>query len=544
MTAVGSEKVVIIGAGVAGLATAGLLAREGYEVTVLERHERIGGRAGVLERDGFRFDTGPSWYLMPQIFDHFFHLMGTSAAEQLDLVALDPGYRVFAEPEVGGELASFIDVPRGEAAVRKVFSRLEPGAGEVLGQYLESARDATDMAEKYFLYNPFRSARSLLTREVLQNLGKLAGLLGTSLETHIARGFRHPVLRQILGYPSVFLGTHPAQAPAMYHLMSALDLDSGVLYPRGGFWTLMQKLQALARNAGAKIITEADVTAITTKRRLRLSRKSRAVTGVAWADRDGGANHLAADIVVSAADLHHTETQLLSAPDRSYPQRWWGKRQSGPGAVLTFLGVSGQLTELPHHSLFFTRDWDANFAAIFGSQPTVPEPASLYVCRASATDPQAAPAGFEQLFILTPVPADAAIGRGGSDGEGDGQVEEISRCSIEQVAQWAGIADLEQRITVRETIGPADFARDYSAWSAGMLGPSHTLAQSAMFRAQNSSKKVAGLYYAGGSTAPGIGVPMCLISAELVLKHLRGDKTAGPLLRDDKSAGSVPVGRS
>src|SRR5690625_2133081 len=138
MTAIGSKKVVIIGAGVAGLATAGLLAREGYDVTVLERHERIGGRAGVLERDGFRFDTGPSWYLMPQVFDHFFRLMGTSAAQQLDLVALDPGYRVFSEPEVSGEPAPFIDVPRGEAAVRKVFSGLEPGAGEVLGQYLQS----------------------------------------------------------------------------------------------------------------------------------------------------------------------------------------------------------------------------------------------------------------------------------------------------------------------------------------------------------------------------------------------------------------------
>src|SRR5690625_4060125 len=199
MTAGGNEKVIIIGAGVAGLATAGLLAREGYEVTVLERHGRTGGRAVGLERDSFRFAPRTRWFLVHQIFDHFFHLMGTSAAEQLDLVALDPGYRVFAEPEVGGELASFIDVPRGEAAVRKVFSRLEPGAGGVLGQYLESARDATDMAEKYYLYNPLLSASCLLKREVLQSLGKLEGLLESSLETHIARGIRLPVLRQILG---------------------------------------------------------------------------------------------------------------------------------------------------------------------------------------------------------------------------------------------------------------------------------------------------------------------------------------------------------
>lgn len=521
--------VVIIGAGVAGLATAALLARAGYQVQVLEQHSRIGGRAGVLERDGFRFDTGPSWYLMPQVFEHFFELLGTTARRELDLELLDPGYRVFAEPDAAGEPGMWVDVPYGEERVRAVFEALEPGAGVVLAQYLESARHAVAMAEKYFLYNPFKSPRKLLAPEVVRNLDQLTVLLGTSLEKFIARRFKHPLLRQILGYPAVFLGTNPAQAPAMYHLMSALDLDDGVLYPRGGFWALMTKFADLARAAGAEIITGAQVSAITTKPASKLGRKRRAVTGVTWTDRDGGANHTSAEIVVSAADLHHTETQLLSARDRSYPQRWWDKKQSGPGAVLTLLGVDGELPQLAHHSLFFTRDWEANFGAIFGDDPTVPDPASLYVCRASATDPQSAPVGSEQLFILTPVPADAAIGHGGADGGGAAQVEEISRRSIAQIAQWAGVVDLNERITVRETIGPADFARDYHAWSAGMLGPSHTLGQSAMFRAQNASKKVAGLYYAGGSTAPGIGVPMCLISAELVLKHLRGDNSAGPL---------------
>lgn len=527
-------RVIVIGAGVAGLATAALLAREGHEVVCLERHDRVGGRAGVLKQDGFRFDTGPSWYLMPRVFEHFFELMGTTASDEFDLVTLDPGYRVFGEAE--GEP---IDIPHGEAAVREVFERLEPGAGEALGKYLVSARETLEMAQKYFLYNPFASPRTLLSPEILRRFPKLAVLLGRSLEKYVGSRFRHPLLRQILGYPAVFLGTHPSAAPSMYHLMSALDLDDGVHYPVGGFWGLIQKLEQLARDAGAQFITGAEVLSIETRpigvRRKDAQkpglgrRKSREVTGVRWRDQHGREHLESADVVVSAADLHHTETQLLTAPDRTYPQHWWDRRESGPGAVLTLIGVKGELDQLPHHSLFFTRDWRENFGAIFGADKRVPNPASVYVCRASATDSGAAPDGFEQLFILTPVPADARIGAGGADGRGDAQVEEVSRRAIRQIADWARIPDLEERIVMRQTIGPADFARDYSAWSAGMLGPSHTLAQSAMFRAQGESKKVAGLFYAGGASAPGIGVPMCLISAEIVLKRLRGDASAGPL---------------
>ena len=193
------------------------------------------------------------------------------------------------------------------------------------------------------------------------------------------------------------------------------------------------------------------------------------------------------------------------------------------------LGVEGELPQLPHHSLFFARDWDANFEDIFGDVPRVPDPASVYVCKPSASDPSVAPPGHENLFVLIPVPADPDLGSGGTDGGGDPRIEDIASVAIEQVARWAGIPDLTARIVVRETIGPGDFAEQYHSWRGGMLGPAHTLRQSAMFRAQNQSKRVAGLYYAGATTAPGVGVPMCLISAELVLKRIRGDATAGPL---------------
>jgi phytoene desaturase len=290
------SRVVVIGAGVAGLATAGLLARDGHEVVVLEKNERVGGRAGTIERDGFRFDSGPSWYLMPEVFDHFFAMMGTSTEEQLDLALLDPGYRVFRSPGSGDDP---VTVPAGRDEVSRLFEGLEPGSAAALDAYLDSAHHAGAMARRYFLYNPFTRSRSLLAPDVLRALPRLASLLGTRLQSFAARRFRHPVLRQILGYPAVFLGTDPRSAPAMYHLMSALDLDQGVRYPQGGFWRVIERIAALATEAGVRIITGADVTGIRTQ---DVAGGTRAV-GVGWTDTAGHQHAEAADIVVSAAPV-------------------------------------------------------------------------------------------------------------------------------------------------------------------------------------------------------------------------------------------------
>ncbi|WP_159704114.1 phytoene desaturase family protein [Arthrobacter sp. 18067] len=537
-------RTVVIGGGIAGLATAALLAHEGHEVQLLEQRDRVGGRAGSLERNGFRWDTGPSWYLMPGVFDHFFRLLGTSAAEQLDLHTLSPAYRVFSEPNHDGVRPDPLTVPLGSDQVLETFEGVEPGSAKELTAYLASARNTTEMAERFFLYNPFTKLQALLRPEVVRSLPKLAQLLLTPLDKYVSQRFQHPVLRQVLGYPAVFLGTNPAAAPAMYHLMSALDLGDGVQYPMGGFHELVGRLEALAVDAGVRIHTGAEALKITTREASRtkklgrfdgvrlpapLSGKDcREVTGVKWRDNSGAEHYSVADLVVSGADLHHTETQLLGVRDRSYNSKYWQSRTSGPGAVLVMLGVKGSLPELPHHSLFFTRDWEANFAAIFGAETSIPDPASIYVCKPSATDSGVAPQGHENLFILVPVPADPQLGAGGPDGSGDALIERTADAAIDQIARWANIPDLRERIVARHTTGPADFVHEYNSWRGGMLGPAHTLRQSAMFRAQNASKRVRGLYYAGATTAPGVGVPMCLISAELVLKRIRGDHSPGP----------------
>ncbi len=519
MSAASSRSAVVIGGGIAGLATAALLAREGYQVSLLEARPELGGRVGSWEHDGFRFDTGPSWYLMPEVFDHFYRLLGTSAEEQLTLTKLDPGYRVFYE-----KYAHAVDIVADMDANVRTFEKIEAGAGTALRRYLVSATDTFEIALKSFLYGTFASFRPLINGPVLKRGGRLSRLMAQPLDKFIARSFTDIRLRQILGYPAVFLGSSPSLAPSLYHLMSHLDLKDGVFYPAGGFTEIIQSLVRLARAEGVKVVTEARVTQITTSDTGRAH-----VTGVQFTDADGASQHLDADLVVSAADLHHTENNLLPEHLRSYPEKWWSKKIAGPGAVLVYLGVKGTLPELAHHSLFFTEDWADNFGRIFNEPTSVPSPASIYVCRPSASDSTVAPAGHENLFVLVPVPADPGIGRGGIDGSGDSTVEKVADEVIRQIANWANIPNLADRIIVRRTVGPADFANEFQSWKGSALGPAHTLRQSAFLRGKNMSAKVDGLLYAGGTTVPGIGLPMCLISAELVIKRLRNDVSASAL---------------
>jgi phytoene desaturase len=517
------SRAVVIGGGISGLATAALLAEEGHDVVLLEARDAVGGRAGEWRSEGYRFETGPSWYLMPEVFDHFFRLLGSTADAELELQQLDPGYRVLFEPR-DGAAAEVVDIAADRARNMALAERLEPGAGPKLSRYLDSSRWVYETAKRYFLYTTFQDLRPLLVRDVVRGLPRLVPMLAESLHRYVTRRFRDHRLAQILQYPAVFLGSSPYATPGMYHLMSTLDLEGGVLYPTGGITAVIDAIRKQAERRGVEIRTATAVARILTA---GTAGGRPRVTGVRT---ESGAT-VPADLVVSTMDLEAAERTLLPPALRTYDAGWWAKRTPGPSAVLVLLGVRGDLPELLHHTLLFTADWRTNFAAVMPKRrpgPPLPDELSLYVCRPSATD-DVAPAGHENLFVLVPVTADPGIGHGGVGGAGDAAVEAIADRAIEQIARWTGVGDLAERIEVRRTIGPADFVDDLAAWQGTALGPAHTLTQSALFRAGNVSTAVDGLLFAGGSTIPGIGLPMCLISAELVIKRLRGDTTAGPL---------------
>ncbi|MGO1340217.1 MAG: phytoene desaturase family protein [Cellulosimicrobium funkei] len=525
-----APRVVVVGGGIAGLATAALLARGGARVTLLERHDEVGGRAGTLEVDGFRFDTGPSWYFMPEVFEHFFGLLGARVEDHLDLVPLDPAYLVFFEPGADGAASTF-ELSGNAGVNRSRLDAIEPGAGGRVAAYAEDASEAYGLALDHFLYTTFERPDRALSPAVLRRLPRLAGLLRESLADRAARAVDDPRLQQLLGYHAVFLGSSPYRAPALYSLMSHLDLVDGVQYPRGGMYTLIEAVERLARDAGAEVRTGADVAGIEVVP--GAGRRGR-VAGVRLASGE----LVEVDVVVSAADRHHTETALLEPRWADLPAAAWEDKGPGISALLVLAGVRGELPELAHHSLFFTKDWPANFDAVLGpdrrSDPRglrVPEPASLYVSRTSATDgptaaAPAAPPGHENLFLLVPFPADPTLG---GDEPSQRTLEGLADRYLAQVGRWAGVEDLPGRVVTRRVLGPAHFATELSAWRGGALGMEHTLRQSALWRPGNASRRVDGLYHAGGGTIPGVGLPMCLISAELVAKRLLGETSARPL---------------
>lgn len=515
----GRPRAVVIGGGLAGLAAAGLLARDGYHVDLVEKNDRVGGRVDRLEIDGFTFDIGPTWYLMPEVVEHFFALMGSRTSDYFQLQRLDPAYQLI---RADGER---IVVQSNVDQVAELFESRDPGSAQAVRTHLASAKHTYRIALENFLYTNFQCILPWVNRDVLTGLPKLMYLLTQSLESHARRVTKDPVLQQMLTFHSVFLSAAPDMVPAMYHLMAHLDLEDGVYYPTGGMRSLVDAMEDVAIRAGVTIHTSTRATRILTKAGGRGRTRSR-VTGVE-VTRASTTSIFDADVVVTAADVWAGE-KLLPPHERSYSAQYWRNVTDGIGTVLAAVGVEGELPELSHHTFFFTDDWKTDFATVF-DRGELRSPTSLYVSRPTATDPSLAPPGHETLFVLIPVPASEAIGhgsimRGGRSGHPT--VEAAIDCALEQVSQWAGIPDLAERVRVRRTIGPADHAKLYGSRGGNTFGQAHTLSQSAFMRTRPASSRVDGLLFAGQTTAPGIGVPMALISAENVLKRLHGDTSA------------------
>lgn len=490
-------KIAIIGAGVGGLATANLLAKDGHEVVVIEKGNQAGGRMGQLKQAGFTFDTGPSWYLMPQVFERYFKLLGTSVSQQYELLKLDPLYKVFYEHDQ--QLTVQAAISKNKAA----FEAIEPGSYHKIKRYIDEGNVVYKLALEQFLYTSYRNKLDIVPRKSFKLVPKMIRLTSESLHRSVSRVVKTRQLQQLLEYPSVFLGTSPFEAPAIYGMMSVLDLKEGVFYPKDGFYAITQSLVEIGKKYGVTYSYRQPVERIMS------------VDGVATGVRLKSGKEITADVVISNADVHHTETKLLKEADRSYTDAYWKKLKSSPSAILVYLGVRGKLPEFEHHNLFFVDAWKENFEALI-LDSKLPKRSSIYVSKTSHSDKTVIPdAQHENLFILIPFPAGKQTTRR--------QEEQIVQQILAQIKDMSGV-DLTERITSQTIYGPAYFKDQLHSYRGAMLGPAHTLGQSVLFRTGNRSKRLPNLYYVGGTTLPGIGVPLCLISAELIAERVRTEQ--------------------
>ncbi|ELY40239.1 phytoene desaturase family protein [Natronorubrum tibetense] len=491
MQSLADESVVVIGAGVGGLSTACYLANRGADVHVIEKNEQLGGRASRLEEDGFRFDMGPSWYLMPDVFERFFAEFDRTPSDYYELTHLDPHYRLFFKD--GDQVDITPDLERTKA----VFEEYETGAGDALERYLDKSRENYEVGMEHFVYEDRERLRDYVDLDVARQARGLS-LLG-SMQGHVENYFEHPKLQQIMQYTLVFLGGSPTNTPALYNLMSHVDFNLGVWYPEDGIGGVIDGITELGRELGVTYDTDRPATAIKGREGAFLVETPR--------------GPLRPDLVVSNASYAHTEQELLPAERRGYDADYWESRTYAPSAFLLYLGVEGEVDELAHHTLVLPTDWQGHFDQIF-EDPQWPDDPAYYCCVPSETDDTVAPDGHSALFVLVPI----APGL-----EDTPEIRETYREKIlTDIATNTG-EELRDRIVFEEQFCVRDFADRYNSYDGTALGLAHTLRQTSLFRPPHRAKGVDGLYFVGGDTTPGIGVPMCLISGELTAEKVLED---------------------
>lgn len=494
-------KVVIIGSGIGGLATACLLAKKGYDVKVIEKNEMLGGRASVFEAHGYRFDMGPSWYLMPDIFEHFFSLMGEDIKDHLELLKLSPSYRIFFK-----DTDKIVDCFSDLAKDLPTVENLEPGAALMLEKYLALSKSQYEIAVQNFMYKNYDSWLDFINWRTMIQGSKLS--VFQPMQKYVSKFFHSEWMQKIMQYQLVFLGSSPYNTPALYNIMSHIDFNMGVFYPKGGIYSIIQALVTLGKKYGVQYLLNTPVESIMVENGL--------ATGV-------NINHgqfEPSDLIVSNADIHHTETKLLPEQYQSFSKQYWDKKVLSPSGFILYLGIDGKVDSLTHHNLVFAKDWQKNFAEVF-DQPQLPGDPSFYVCSPSKTDDTVAPSGKENIFVLVPIAAGIELT--------EDALSDYREKILSTMEQSMNIPNLRQRIEFERMFTLKDFQERYNSFKGSALGLAHTLRQTAIFRPNTVSKKVANLYYVGAGTNPGIGMPICLISAELVLKRVIGDRSAGPL---------------
>ncbi|HEY6064416.1 MAG TPA: phytoene desaturase family protein [Chitinophagaceae bacterium] len=483
------KSVIVIGSGFAGLSAASFMAKEGWDVTVLEKNDEPGGRAGQLKENGFTFDRGPSFYWMPDVFERYFAQFGKKVSDYYSLKRLDPSYRIFWSD-------GMTDLPADFSELKKIFESIEKGSAAKLELYLKGAAYKYEAGMNKLVFKPGRSFTEFLDWQTISGVFRLQ--VFSSVKKHIAHYFRHPKLRQIMEFPVLFLGALPQDTPALYSLMNYADIIGGTWYPQGGMYAVVEGMYKLALQLGVKFHFNEEVNGIHI-------RGNKAVT-IATAK-----NIYRTDVIISGADYHFTETKLLPEDYRSYSAGYWNTRVMAPSCLMYYVGLNKKLKQPVHHSLFFDVPFDQHGKEIY-KNPQWPAEPLFYVSVSSVTDDAVAPPGHENIVFLVPIASGLA-------GDTDELREKYFQIIVNRMEKHMGESILDS-VVYKKMYSVSDFAHDYNSFRGNAYGLANTLRQTAIFRPACRSKKVKNLFYTGQLTVPGPGVPPSLISGEVVAKQI------------------------
>ncbi|MCA9385063.1 phytoene desaturase [Candidatus Dojkabacteria bacterium] len=483
------KKVAIIGAGISGLAVAPILAKKGFEVEVYEKNNQPGGRAMVLEDSGFKFDMGPSWYMMPEIFDQWFAKLGRKREDYFSISKLNPNYRLFFPDD------EKITITTDWDELENIFEKYEPGSGVRLRKYLDESEEKYNVAVDKYLSMNFTSLWQLLDFDLLRKA--VVWKMWRSWNEHVCKSFKNAKLQKVLLWPAVFLGGSPKNLPSLYSLMSHVDLQQGVFYPDRGFQSLVQAMYEVGTEEGVNYSFNSEVQKIHVK-------NGKAVSLVV------NDSIKEVDLVIGSADYQHIEEHLLPNTEKQFIN--WDQRVLGPHTFCIYLGISKQLHNLTHHNYYFQEDeeWDDHFSAIFGKKQWPKNP-SVYICCPSKTDNQVAPKGQENIFMLIPV----ASGLNDTNEER----EKLYNYSINILEKVTGDS-IQDHVVFKKIISHRDHIELYNAFQGNSLGLAQTLLQTGPFRLKMRHPNISNLFYTGHYTQPGTGTPICVRSGEIVAEEV------------------------
>lgn len=490
----GGRKVIIVGAGPGGLATAMQLAYAGLDVTLLESQTFVGGRTSAIQRDGFRFDCGPTFFLYPRVLEEIFRAVGFDLHSEVPMRRLDPQYRLtFAQ---GGQLDC---TPNLEEMDRQI-ARFSPSD---VGQLRRFMDDNRVKLEKFrpILERPFNSPLDLLRPEVLAAFRHVHPL--RSLGAELSRYFNDPRLVIAFAFQSKYLGMSPFQCPSLFSILSFLEYEHGVHHPIGGCSQVSQRMAELAGQMGVHFRLGEPVTGV--------NLRGRQVVGVSTEQ-----GQYDCDALVINADFAEAMRRLV--PD-SIRRRWsnakLATKRYSCSTFMLYLGIEGRYRDLPHHNIHISSDYAKNLDEI-ESQHVLSEEPSFYVQNASVTDPTLAPSGHSTLYVLVPVSHQHA------KIDWQRQAESFRNRTLDALAQ-IGLSDVRQRIRFEHRITPEQWQRDYRIYRGATFNLAHNLGQMLHRRPRNRFEELDGVYLVGGGTHPGSGLPVIFESSRISSRLLLGD---------------------